>query len=101
MPNFTSLPIPIKQRKGLSFFDVLRFAAGYWVKQPKKLTIILTMILAAAFFEAYLPSALSSFLGAIREHGEKSWILNRLGIFIGVYLVQDLLMSFAYLVYNS
>lgn len=100
MPNFTSSS-PIKQGKGLSFFDVLRFTAGYWVQQPKKLAVILILILAAAFFEAYLPSALSSFLGAIREHGEKSWILNRLGIFIGVYLAQALLISFAYLVYNS
>jgi len=100
MANFVT-PILTKQKKELSFWDVLRFAAGYWVRQPKKLTVILLMILTAALFEAYLPSALASFLGAIREHSDKSWILNRLEIFIGIYLAQALLISFAYLIYNS
>jgi ATP-binding cassette subfamily B protein len=100
MPNLTS-PTSTKHRKGLSFLDVLRFAAGFWVRQPKKLTLILLMILTAALFEAYLPSALSSFLGAIREHGDKPWILHCLEIFIGVYLAQGLLFSSAYLIYNS
>lgn len=91
MPKFTRL----------SFLDVLRFAAGYWVKQPKKLTLILLMILVAALFETYLPSALSSFLGAIRERSDHAWVLNRLGIFIGVYFIQTLLSSLAYIIYNS
>jgi len=89
------------QRKSLSFFDVLRFAAGYWSRQPKKLTFVLLIILAAALLETYLPTALSSFLGAIREHGDKSYILNCLEIFLGVYLAQALLFSFAYIIYNS
>ncbi len=87
--------------KRLSFLDVLRFAAGYWVKQPKKLIAILLMILVAALFEAYLPSALSSFLGAIRERSDHALILNRLEIFIGVYFIQTLLASLAYIIYNN
>jgi ATP-binding cassette subfamily B protein len=90
-----------KKKQGLSFSDVLKFAAGYWIRQPKKLILILLMLLTAALFEAYLPSALSSFLGVIREHGTKSLILNRLVIFIGIYFAQGLLFSFAYIVYNS
>lgn len=91
----------VEQRKLLSFFDVLHFAAGYWRRQPKKLAFILLLVLAAALFETYLPNALSSFLGAIREHKDQSYILNCLEIFLGVYLAQALFFSAAYLVYNS
>jgi ATP-binding cassette, subfamily B, bacterial len=100
MPSFTT-PAPIKQKKALSFLDVLRFAAGYWVRQPKKLTAILLMILVSALFEAYLPSALASFLNTIQEQMNRPIVLYRLEIFIGVYLAQALLISFAYIVYNS
>lgn len=93
--------MPSDQRKFLSFFEVLRFAAGYWVRQPKKLTFILLIILSAALFEAYLPSTLSLFLGAIREHGDKSVVLKGLELFLGVYLAQSLLFSLSYIVYNS
>lgn len=99
MPNHTTLIT--KQKKALSFLDVLRFAAGYWIRQPKKLTLILLMILTASLFEVYLPSALSSFLGAIRQQSDKAWVLSRLEIFIGVYLAQSLLFSLTYLIYNS
>ncbi len=99
MRNSTSTAT--KQKKALSFMDVLQFAMGYWVKQPKKLTVILIMIFSAALFEAYLPSALSSFLTAIRENGDKSWVLNSLGVFIGIYLIQAILSSCAYIIYNS
>ncbi len=89
------------RKKSLSFFDVLKFAASYWVRQPKKFILILLMMLTAALIESYLPSALSSFLGAIREQGDKSVILRWLGIFIGVYLLQAILFGLAYLIYNS
>lgn len=81
--------------------DVLRFAASYWRKQPKKLSVILGMILTGALLEAYLPSALSSFLSAIQIHSDKTNILICLGIFVGIYLLQALLTSAAYLIYNS
>lgn len=101
MPHFTETPTSPKPQKKPSFLDVVQFAAGYWVRQPKKLILILCMILSAALFEAYLPSALSSFLSAIQEHGNKSLILNRLGIFIGIYLAQAVFFSLAYIIYNS
>lgn len=89
------------QKKALSFKDVLRFTASYWIKQPKKLTIILCMILIGTLFEAYLPSAISSFLSAVQTKNDKMIILDWLGIFIGVYLMNALLTSLAYIVYNS
>lgn len=98
MTDFTT---SIKQKKSLSFFDVLRFAAGYWVRQPKKLSVILLLILIAALFEVYLPSALASFLSAIREHGDKFVIFHRLEIFIGVYLAQAICFSSSYFIYNA
>src|SRR5580658_5189263 len=87
--------------KKLSFSDVCKFAAGYWHKQPKKLFIIISMVLTASLLEAYLPSALSSFLGSIRENGTRSEIINYLLAFLGIYVIQALFFSFAYLLYNS
>jgi hypothetical protein len=73
MPSIT--PSTLTRRlKGLSFLDVVKFAASYWVKQPKKLTVILLMLLTAALFEAYLPSALASFLGSIQANDKFSII---------------------------
>ncbi len=89
------------QKKSLSFFDVLRFAAGYWFKQPISLVLILLIVLSASLLETYLPNALASFLGAIREQGDKSYILNCLAIFLGVYFGQALLFSVSFLIYNA
>lgn len=83
-----------------SFLDVLKFAAGYWFKQPKKFLLILLLLLMAALLEAYLPSALSLFLQAIQQHQSHIDILYRLGIFLGTYLLQALLFSGVYLIYN-
>ena len=51
----------ISRNKPLSFLDVLRFSAGYWFQQPKKLFFILIVLLFAAFLETYLPNALAEF----------------------------------------
>ncbi|MSP53287.1 MAG: ABC transporter ATP-binding protein [Gammaproteobacteria bacterium] len=101
MSNFTTASDTIKQKKKISFFDVLRFAGSYWIKQPRKLIVILTMVLMAALLEAYLPTALSSFLGSIQQHGDKASVIHRLVIFIGVYLAQVTLFSCAYITYNA
>lgn len=94
-------PKPLVKPKKLAFIDVVKFAAHYWVEQPKTLMVILLMLLGAALLEAYLPSALSSFLGAIREHEDKALVLRYLWMFVGIYLLQALLFSFAYLIYNA
>jgi ATP-binding cassette subfamily B protein len=86
--------------KGFSFFDVLRFTAGYWRTQRGRLAAILCMFVAAALLETYLPTALSKFLGAIRLGGGKPAILVALCVFLGVYLVQMVLFSSAFLIYN-
>jgi ATP-binding cassette subfamily B protein len=91
---------PAELRQSLSFFDVIRFAAGYWKRQPLKLVIILTLLITAAFVETYLPNALSEFLGAIRQNAGEPVVLHRLFIFLGAYLAQALLISGTYLIYN-
>jgi len=88
-------------KQSLTFFDVLRFASGYWLRQPKILFCILIGIFVASFIETYLPNALASFLTAIRHNQNKSTILFYLGIFLGAYLFQALLTSVVYLIYNS
>jgi ATP-binding cassette subfamily B protein len=93
--------LEITKKQSLSFLDVLRFAAGYWFRQPKKLFIILFMTLVAALLEAYLPNTLASFLTAIQHQQDKKTILYYLSIFLGVYLAQALLFSLVYLIYNS
>jgi ABC-type transport system involved in cytochrome bd biosynthesis fused ATPase/permease subunit len=80
-----------KKKKVLSFFDVLRFAAGYWRGQRGKLSVILTLFVLAALIETYLPTALSNFLGAIRLGAGKPAILTALSVFLGCYfLLQNL-----------
>lgn len=88
-------------KQSLSFLDVLKFAAGYWFRQPRKLLFILFVLLIAAFLETYLPTALAKFLTTIQSHQNKVTILYHLGIFLGTYLAQTLLFSLVYLVYNS
>lgn len=88
-------------KQPLSFNDVLKFAASYWLKQPKTFFLILLVFLTAALLETYLPSALASFLTAIKNHPNNMEVLSRLFIFLATYLAQALLFSLIYLVYNS
>jgi ATP-binding cassette subfamily B protein len=88
-------------KQPLTFSDVLRFASRYWLRQPKKLIVILSGLLTAAFLETYLPTALASFLTATRNAQDKGAILYYLAIFLGTYLSQVVLVSFVYLIYNS
>ncbi len=90
-----------KTKRSLSFSSVVQFASRYWVRQPGKLTIILSGLTIAGLLETYLPNALAYFLTAIREHDDKSNILYYLAIFLGIYLTQALLTSSLYLLYNS
>lgn len=87
-----------KQR--LSFFDVLRFVAGYWLQQPARLGVIVALFTVSAGLETYLPTALSSFLAAVREQAAHRVILGRLGVFIGIYVVQAALFVVGHVTYN-
>ena len=90
-----------EKREPLSFTDVLRFAAGYWRRQPGKLTVILILVVTAAFIETYMPNALSNFLGAIREQAGHEKIVFCLCVFLGAYVAQAILFCISYLFYNS
>lgn len=85
----------------LSFSDVLSFAARYWLKQPKTFVLILIIVFTAAILETYLPNALSDLIGAIREQQNKNVILHFLTIFLIVYLIQTVLFSSCYIIYNA
>lgn len=91
----------ITSNKSLSFSDVVKFAAGYWVRQPKLLCLILSLVLIAALLETYLPTALASFLTTIQQNLGKSAVLFSLGIFLGAYLANAILISISYIVYNA
>jgi ATP-binding cassette subfamily B protein len=91
----------VTREKSLSFLSVLRFAAHYWFRQPEKFALILLLLLTASLFETYLPTALSAFLGAIRQQVDQTAILHRLLLFIGIYLTQAALFSVTYIIYNS
>ncbi len=93
--------ISYKDQNKLSFLDVFSFAYQYWMKQPKTLIIIVLGVFIAAILETYLPTALSAFLGSIREQSAKITILHCLEIFLGIYLAQALLSSTLYIIYNS
>jgi ATP-binding cassette subfamily B protein len=63
--------------------------------------VILSFVLLASLLETYLPSALASFLSAIRLHESHFSIVFYLSIFLSVYIVQAILISVTYLIYNS
>jgi ATP-binding cassette subfamily B protein len=92
---------PLRPKKYLSFFTVLRFAAGYWRRQPRKLAVILVMLVVSAGLETYLPSALSSFLGTIRQHEDAASVYYRLFVFLVLYAGQAALFASTFIVYNT
>lgn len=87
-------------KKSLGFTHVLRFAAGYWKRQPKRLACVLVFLLASALIETYLPNALASFLGAIRQEAGHDEILRLLLVFLGLYFVQAIVFIVTYRIYN-
>jgi len=95
------MPVSQITEKSFRFSKVLRFAADYWRRQPKKFSFILAGVLTAALLESYLPNTLAAFLTTIQHHQDNGAILYRLGIFLGVYFAQAVLFSIVYLVYNS
>ena len=72
------------------YSDLLQ-VIGY--ANQKHYFVFLSVYIHNLFLETYLPSALASFLTAIRQDQNKSTILFYLGIFLGVYLFQALLTS--------
>jgi ATP-binding cassette subfamily B protein len=88
-------------RKGLSFLDVLGFAAGYWREQGGRLAVILLLFVASALLETYLPTALANFLQAIRLGTGRPAILGALGVFLGVYFLQTALFGVSIIIYNT
>ena len=93
------MTMPTK-KSSLSFFDVIRFAARYWRRQPVKLSIVLLLLLSAALLETYLPNALSDFLGAIRQQQGQVAITHSLMVFLLNYLAQAMLFAVTYILYN-
>ncbi|MDP9249018.1 MAG: ABC transporter ATP-binding protein/permease [bacterium] len=81
-------------------FDVLRFAAGYWRRQPGRLTVIFALLGAAVLFETNLPRVLSAFFEAIRLGLGTDAILYALLVFLLYYFAYTILFNTMYLVYN-
>jgi ATP-binding cassette subfamily B protein len=84
----------------IKFGDVLRFAAGYWRRQPVKLCLVVGMLIIASVLETYLPSALANMLAAVRQELGRDVITHRLWIFLGLYGLQALIAIAAHRVYN-
>src|SRR5271170_5602922 len=73
------------RRRGYTWTDVFRFAVSYWVRQPKRLTVILCTITVAVLLETNLPNALSAFFEAIRLNQGNDKILFQLALFLATY----------------
>lgn len=87
-------------KKSLTFWDVLGFASGYWRRQPVRLMIVILFLVTASLVETYLPTALSAFLGSIRQQEDQDSIIRNLIVFLAVYGSQTLFFGVAYVVYN-
>lgn len=80
--------------------DVFRFAAKYWVMQPRRFAVILILIALAAFLETNLPNALSSFFESVRTHSPSQKIVFQLGIFLAIYFGYTTLFNVMIRIYN-
>ncbi len=89
-----------KTNSSPSFFGVVQFAASYWFRQPIKFTIILIMVMTAAFLETFIPNALTLFLTAIQHRENHTDIIFYLSIFVGTYIMTELLFSLVFFIYN-
>ncbi len=87
--------------KALSLSDVIRFVAGYWRRQPWKLSLVLILSVLEAFTETLLPTALSAFLKTIRLEESLPVILQSLSLFIGLTFVLFVFGFLTYIVYNN
>jgi ATP-binding cassette subfamily B protein len=96
------LPWGKMPKPSLSFIDVLTFAAkGYWRRQPVRLGAIFLLFAISAGLETYLPTALSDFIGAIRNAALQDDIIGRLLIFLGIQLLLVVLTMLTFLIYNA
>jgi ATP-binding cassette subfamily B protein len=89
-----------RKKSQMGFTDVLRFAAGYWRRQPRRLGLVLGCLLVSALIETYLPNALADFLGAIRLEKSHDAITHALVMFLGLYFLQALVFVSTFRVYN-
>jgi len=64
----------IPKKQSLSFLDVLKFAANYWFRQPKKWFFILFVLLIAAFFETYVTHLMSNTYDKENNAGLPVWL---------------------------
>ncbi len=91
----------MKQKTDLTFMDVLRFVGGYWRRQPVRLGVSASLFMGAAFVETYLPNALSSFLGVIKQQASSTTIWLYLAFFLGIYFLQIGLRGTGFFIYNK
>jgi ATP-binding cassette, subfamily B, bacterial len=80
--------------------DVYRFAAKYWVMQPRRFAVILVLIALSAFLETNLPNALSAFFEAVRTHGDAHKIWFQLGVFLATYFAYTTIFNIMVRIYN-
>lgn len=85
---------------GLTSLDVLKFALGYWIQQPVRFGVILTLIVLSTIIEALLPSALSRFFEAIRLNYGQHAVSIKLLIFLAAYFSYTAIFSIACQIYN-
>ena len=84
----------------LTLRDVLRFVAGYWRRQPRRLGLIMVMLIGASLLETYLPTTLAALVGAVRNHDGNAVIVHRFDTFLLVYVAQMITFSLAFRWYN-
>ena len=89
-----------RRKKGYTSKDVFDFALHYWLKQPKRFTIIILMLATSTIIETNLPNALSGFFEAVRVHADAHKIWFQLGIFIAAYFGYTITYNLTWRIYN-
>ncbi len=79
---------------------MFNFAAHYWLKQPRRLIVILVLLALATLIETNLPNALSTFFETIRLHKAPDKIWFQLAVFLAAYFSYKLTYSLNWRIYN-
>lgn len=93
-------PISTRRKVGYTFTDVFKFAARYWLMQPRRFALILGLTALSTFIETSLPGALSRFIEQIRLHSPAEKIWSALLVFLVGYFGYTITFNLMARIYN-
>lgn len=89
-----------KKKQEVTFFEVVRFAFGFWKRQKPKLAVIMTLVISGALAETYLPTSFTNLLESLRTQAGQDDNLHKFALFTLNYFGMVTLFGSCYITYN-